>query len=446
MDGRYLLRTFGCQMNEHDSERIGGLLMADGMIPTDDAERARVIVFNTCAIRENADNKLYGNLGHLKPIKDRNPDLRIVVAGCLAQKDQGVIQQKAPWVDVVVGTHALPHLLDLLHRADVEGPQMDVREYTELFPSALPAAREDPFRAWVSIAMGCDNACTFCIVPFVRGPQRSRRMGDVLAEVQGLVERGVVEITLLGQNVNTYGRDLTVPGSPRTPLFARLLREIDGVDGLRRVRFTSPHPHDFTPDVIKAMAACEKVCEHIHFPLQSGSDAVLKAMRRSYRRERYLEWLGRIRAAVPDVGVSTDIIVGFPGETEDDFRKTLDVVERARFDSAYTFQYSPRPGTRAASLPDQVPKEVVQERFERLVALQEGIALERNGALVGRTFEVLVEGNGKKGATQARTRTNRILHLVDPLPPGTFVHARVTGAAPHHLMGETVPEPTPAGV
>jgi tRNA-2-methylthio-N6-dimethylallyladenosine synthase len=446
MDGTYLLRTFGCQMNEHDSERIGGLLMADGMTPTDDVADARVIVFNTCAIRENADNKLYGNLGHLKPLKDRNPALRIVVAGCLAQKDQGLIQEKAPWVDVVVGTHALPYLLDLLRRADDEGPQMDVREYTDLFPSALPAARRDAFRAWVSIAMGCDNACTFCIVPFVRGPQRSRSIGDVLAEVQGLARRGVVEVTLLGQNVNTYGRDLTVPSSSRTPLFARLLREVDRVDGLRRIRFTSPHPHDFTPDVIEAVAECEKVCEHIHFPLQSGSDAVLKAMRRSYRRERYLDWLERIREAVPDIAVSTDIIVGFPGETEEDFQQTLDVVGRAGFDGAYTFQYSPRPGTRAASLPDQVPKDVVQERFERLVALQERIALERNRAQVGRTFEVLVEGDGKKGSTKARTRTNRIVHLAEPLDPGSFVAARVTAAAPHHLMGGTVAAPVPVRI
>jgi len=285
---RYLIRTFGCQMNEHDSERIGGVLMADGMTPTEDPGDARVIVLNTCAIRENADNKLYGNLGHLKPLKDRRPDLRIVVAGCLAQKDQGEIQRKAPWVDVVVGTHALPHLLDLLDRAEREGPQMDVREYTDVFPSALPAARADGVRAWVSIATGCDNACTFCIVPFVRGAQRSRAMGDILAEVQGLAADGVVEVTLLGQNVNTYGRDVTVPDSSRRPLFADLLRMVNHVDGIERIRFTSPHPHDFTPDVIEAMATSEKVCEHIHFPLQSGSDRVLKAMRRSYRRERYL--------------------------------------------------------------------------------------------------------------------------------------------------------------
>jgi tRNA-2-methylthio-N6-dimethylallyladenosine synthase len=447
MEQRYLIRTFGCQMNEHDSERIGGVLMADGMRPTQDAAEASVIVLNTCAIRENADNKLYGNLGHLKPLKDARPDLRIVVAGCLAQKDQGEIQRKAPWVDVVVGTHALPHLLDLLDRSEREGPQMDVREYTEIFPSALPAAREREGRAWVSIATGCDNACTFCIVPFVRGVQRSRAIGDVLAEVQGLAAVGVVEVTLLGQNVNTYGRDISVPGSARKPLFADLLRQVNQVDGIRRIRFTSPHPHDFTPDVIEAMATSEKVCEHIHFPLQSGSDHILAAMRRSYRRERYLEWLARIKTAITEIAVSTDIIVGFPGETEEDFRQTLDVVERARFDSAYTFQYSPRPGTRAASMDDQVPKEVVQERFDRLVELQSRVTHEQNRAQVGKVEEVLVEGGGKKaGSTQARTRGNRIVHLERPLTAGTFVHAEITEAGAHHLLGALVPEPAPAGL
>jgi len=446
-DRRYLIRTFGCQMNEHDSERIGGVLMADGMTPTDDPGDARVIVLNTCAIRENADNKLYGNLGHLKPLKDRRPDLRIVVAGCLAQKDQGEIQRKAPWVDVVVGTHALPHLLDLLNRAETDGPQMDVQEYTDLFPSALPAARGDGVRAWVSIATGCDNACTFCIVPFVRGAQRSRAMGDILAEVQGLAAGGVVEVTLLGQNVNTYGRDVTVPDSSRRPLFADLLRMVNQVDGIERIRFTSPHPHDFTPDVIEAMATSEKVCEHIHFPLQSGSDRVLKAMQRSYRRGRYLSWLDRIREAIPAIAVSTDIIVGFPGETEEDFADTLDAVERARFDSAYTFQYSPRPGTRAATMPDQVPKEVVQERFDRLVALQTEITAERNRRQVGERLEVLVEGDGKRaGSTQSRTRTNRIVHLREQLPAGSFATVEITEAAAHHLLGRVVEAPQPAAV
>jgi tRNA-2-methylthio-N6-dimethylallyladenosine synthase len=444
---KYLIRTFGCQMNEHDSERIGGVLMADGMMPTDDPGDARVIVLNTCAIRENADNKLYGNLGHLKPLKDQRPDLRIVVAGCLAQKDQGEIQRKAPWVDVVVGTHALPQLLDLLERAERDGPQMDVREYTDTFPSALPAARADGVRAWVSIATGCDNACTFCIVPFVRGAQRSRAMGDILAEVQGLATSGVVEVTLLGQNVNTYGRDVSVPDSSSRPLFADLLRMVNQVDGIERIRFTSPHPHDFTPDVIDAMATSEKVCEHIHFPLQSGSDRVLKAMQRSYRRDRYLGWLDRIRDAIPTIAVSTDIIVGFPGETEADFADTLEVVERAGFDSAYTFQYSPRPGTRAATMPEQVPKEVVQERFDRLVALQTSITAERNRRHVGDVVDVLVEGDGKRaGSTQSRTRTNRIVHLHEPLAAGTFATVEITEAAAHHLLGRVVEAPQPAAV
>ena len=435
---RYLLRTFGCQMNEHDSERIAGLLTADGYVPTEEAADANVVVFNTCAIRENADNRLYGNLGHLRPLKQRNPRLRIVVAGCLAQKDGGLIQRRAPWVDVVIGTRALPGLLDLLHRAESEGPQMDVREFTEVFPSALPARREVVHHAWVSIAVGCDNACTFCIVPLVRGPQLSRPIGDVLAEVQALARRGVVEVTLLGQNVNTYGRDLTVPGSSRRPLFAELLRAANEVAGLRRIRFTSPHPHDFTPDVIEAMVDGEKVCEHIHFPLQSGSDRVLRLMQRSYRRERYLGWLERIRAAIPDIAVSTDIIVGFPGETEEDFEQTLDVVRRARFDQAYTFQYSSRPGTRAAAMEDELDKAVVQERFDRLVAQQEEISLERMREQVGRTVEVLVEGRGRRGGSQGRTRTNRVVNLDGEIAPGTFLDVRVVRSHPHHLMGVPV--------
>jgi tRNA-2-methylthio-N6-dimethylallyladenosine synthase len=437
-DRRYLLRTFGCQMNEHDSERIAGLLTADGYVSTDQAADASVVVFNTCAVRENADNRLYGNLGHLRPLKQKNPQMRIVVAGCLAQKDGGSIQQRAPWVDVVVGTHALPGLLDLLHRAEIDGPQLDVREQTETFPSALPALREVEHHAWISIAVGCDNACTFCIVPLVRGPQLSRPMGDILAEVQALGRRGVVEVTLLGQNVNTYGRDLTVPDSPRRPLFAELLRAVNDVDGLSRIRFTSPHPHDFTPDVIDAMAESDKVCEHIHFPLQSGSDRVLRAMRRSYRRERYLGWLDRIRAAIPQIAVSTDIIVGFPGETEEDFEDTLDVVARARFDQAYTFQYSPRPGTSAAAMPDQLPKDVVQARFDRLVALQNEISLERMREQVGSIVEILVEGTGRKGRVQGRTRTNRVVHVDGDHAPGTFLDVRIGAARPHHLEGELV--------
>jgi tRNA-2-methylthio-N6-dimethylallyladenosine synthase len=435
---RYLIRTFGCQMNEHDSERIAGLLDSGGMRPTERAEDAEVVVLNTCAVRENADNRLYGNLGQLRSAKTRNPRLRIVVAGCLAQKDRGEIQRRAPWVDVVVGTYALPKVLELLERSRTDGPQLDVEEYTEVFPSALPARREVRHHAWVSVSVGCDNTCSFCIVPLVRGPQRSRPLGEILAEVQGLAASGMLEVTLLGQNVNTYGRDLTVPDAPRKPLFGALLRAVDGVDGIRRVRFTSPHPHDFTPDVVEAMAECERVCEHIHFPLQSGSDAVLRRMRRSYRSRRYLAWLERIREAVPGIAVTTDIIVGFPGETDEEFEDTLRVVEEARFDAAYTFQYSPRPGTQAAGFDAQVPKGVVQERFDRLVALQERISLEKSRALEGTVHEVLIEGPGRKGGSQGRTRTNRVVNLAGDLEPGTFVDVRITRGHPHHLTGEPV--------
>jgi tRNA-2-methylthio-N6-dimethylallyladenosine synthase len=433
-------------MNEHDSERIAGLLETDGYDRTEEAAEAEVVVLNTCAVRENADNRLYGSLGHLKPLKERNPRMRIVVAGCLAQKDQGLIQRRAPWVDVVIGTHALPSLLELIRAAERDGPQMDVREYTEVFPSALPARRESSWHAWVSVSVGCDNRCTFCIVPLVRGPQLSRSVGDILAEVQGLTGEGVVEVTLLGQNVNTYGRDLTVPGSSRRPMFAELLRALNEVDGIRRIRFTSPHPHEFTEDVVEAMAACEAVCEHIHFPLQSGSDRVLRTMKRSYRSERYLSWLKRIRAAIPGVAVTTDIIVGFPGETEEDFQETLRVTGTARFDAAFTFQYSPRPGTPAAAYPDQVTKEVVQERFDRLVQLQERISLERNQDMVSQTFEVLVEGQGRKGNLQGRTRTNKLVHFAGNLEPGTFGDVVLTGAHPHHLDGHLLGDPIVAAV
>ncbi|MGH2555248.1 MAG: tRNA (N6-isopentenyl adenosine(37)-C2)-methylthiotransferase MiaB [Actinomycetota bacterium] len=428
-------------MNEHDSERIAGLLETDGYARTDEAAEAEVVVINTCAVRENADNRLYGTLGHLKPLKESNPRMRIVVAGCLAQKDQGLIQRKAPWVDVVIGTHALPSLLELIRTAEREGPQMDVREFTEVFPSALPSHRESAWHAWVSVSVGCDNRCTFCIVPLVRGPQLSRSLGDILGEVETLAREGVIEVTLLGQNVNTFGRDLTVPGSSRHPQFADLLRAVNEIDGIRRIRFTSPHPHDFTEDVVEAMADCEAVCEHIHFPLQSGSDRVLRAMKRSYRSERYLSWLERIRAAIPGVAVTTDIIVGFPGETEEDFQETLRVVETARYDAAFTFQYSPRPGTPAFAHDEQVPKQVLQERFDRLVDLQERISQQKNDDLIGKTFEILVEGEGRKGNLKGRTRSNKLVHFAGDLGPGAFADVLLTAAHPHHLQGDLVREP-----
>jgi len=429
----YFVRTFGCQMNEHDSERIAGLLEAEGYTKADDADAADLVVLNTCAIRENADNRLYGTLGQLKHAKQRRPEMRIAVGGCLVQKDKGLIIERAPWVDAAFGTFAVGELPALLERRERTGvPAFEFREQTEVFPSALPARRTDPFHAWVAVSVGCDNACTFCIVPSVRGPQVSRRMGEILDEVGALMDEGVVEVTLLGQNVNTYGRDLD-----GRPLFAELLRALDGVDGLRRVRFTSPHPHDFTPDVIDAMASSSVVCEHIHFPMQSGSDRVLRRMRRSYRIERYLAWLEQIRDAIPAVAVSTDIIVGFPGETEEDFAGTLAAVERARFDSAYTFRYSVRPGTEAAGMDGGVDPAMVAERFDRLVAAQERISLERNQAAIGERVEILIEEpasrKDRRRAT-GRTRTNKIVHVPGAgRVAGEFVDVVVTGAHPHHL-------------
>ncbi|MGH2693463.1 MAG: tRNA (N6-isopentenyl adenosine(37)-C2)-methylthiotransferase MiaB [Actinomycetota bacterium] len=436
MEGKtYFIRTFGCQMNEHDSERMAGMLEAEGYAPVARAEEASVVLFNTCCIRENADERLYGNLGHMKALKDTRPDLRIVVGGCLAQKDKHLVQRKAPWVDVVLGTHNLGSLPRLLREAE-SGPAFEIAEQTKVFPSALPARRFSPWHAWVSISIGCNNSCTFCIVPAVRGREKSRRMGDILDEVQALVADGVVEVTLLGQNVNSYGRDLS-----GRPLFSELLRAMDDVEGLERVRFTSPHPKDFRADTVAAMAESRTVCEHIHLPVQAGSDRVLKRMKRAYNRAKYLEKVAMVRDAIPDVAITTDIIVGFPGESEEDFVQTLSLVEAVRYDAAYTFQYSPRPMTEAVGFDDQIPKEVVQERFDRLVAVQERISFERNAEAVGRAEEVLVEGPSRKDAARltGRTRSNKLVHFrSDGAEEGSFRTVRITGSHPHHLDGELV--------
>src|SRR6188768_2597949 len=368
----YEVRTYGCQMNVHDSERLSGLLEDAGYVAAAAGDQADVVVFNTCAVRENADNKLYGNLSHLAPIKAANPAMQIAVGGCLAQKDRSTITAKAPYVDVVFGTHNIGSLPVLLERARIqEEAQVEILESLEVFPSTLPTKRDSAYAAWVSISVGCNNTCTFCIVPALRGKEKDRRPGEILAEIEALVGEGVSEVTLLGQNVNSYG----VEFGDRLA-FGKLLRACGEVDGLERVRFTSPHPKDFTDDVIAAMAETPNVMPQLHMPLQSGSDKVLKAMRRSYRQAKYLGIIERVRAAMPEAAITTDIIVGFPGETEEDFQGTLDVVRQARFSSAFTFQYSKRPGTPAATLDDQLPKAVVQERYMRLVELQERISWE----------------------------------------------------------------------
>ncbi|WP_297411891.1 tRNA (N6-isopentenyl adenosine(37)-C2)-methylthiotransferase MiaB [Naasia sp.] len=437
----YEVRTFGCQMNVHDSERLSGSLEAAGYVAAD-GEEADVVVINTCAVRENADNKLYGNLGHLASVKRRHAGMQIAVGGCLAQKDKNVILEKAPWVDVVFGTHNMGSLPTLLERARHNGEaQLEILESLEVFPSTLPAKRDSIYSGWVSISVGCNNTCTFCIVPSLRGKEKDRRPGDVLAEIQALVDDGAIEVTLLGQNVNSYGVEF---GDRHA--FGKLLRAAGTIDGLQRIRFTSPHPAAFTDDVIDAMAETPAVMPQLHMPLQSGSDRILRAMRRSYRSEKFLGILDRVRTRMPDAAISTDIIVGFPGETEEDFQETLRVVEAARFGSAFTFQYSIRPGTPAATLPDQVPKAVVQERYERLAALQERISWEENERQVGRSVEILVAtGEGRKDSASARLsgrgRDGRLVHFEvtpgsDVPRPGDLVTATVTRAAPFHLLAD----------
>ncbi|MDR0283985.1 MAG: tRNA (N6-isopentenyl adenosine(37)-C2)-methylthiotransferase MiaB [Propionibacteriaceae bacterium] len=438
----YEVITYGCQMNVHDSERIAGLLEAAGYHPAAEGTTPDVIVFNTCAVRENADNRLYGNLGHLAPLKVAHPGLQIAVGGCMAQMEQSLVVKKAPWVDVVFGTHNVGHLPELLERARREGTaQLEILDSLVAFPSTLPVRRESAYSGWVTISVGCNNTCTFCIVPSVRGRETDRRPGDILAEVTQLAGQGVQEITLLGQNVNTYGVEFGDRDA-----FAKLLRACGEVAGLRRVRFASPHPAYFTDSVIAAMAETGNVMPSLHMPLQSGSDTILKAMRRAYRRDRFLAILDAVRARLPEAAVTTDIIVGFPGETEADFEATLDVVREARFAAAFTFQYSVRPGTPAGAREDQVPHAVVQERYERLVEVIDAIAWAENKALVGREVEVLfATGEGRKDGTtrrlSGRARDNRLVHVAVPegaaVPrPGDLARATITYAAPHHLIAD----------
>ncbi|MBX3091565.1 MAG: tRNA (N6-isopentenyl adenosine(37)-C2)-methylthiotransferase MiaB [Cryobacterium sp.] len=439
----YEVRTFGCQMNVHDSERLSGMLDAAGFARADGAE-ADIVVINTCAVRENADNKLYGTLGMLASVKRSHEGMQIAVGGCLAQKDRGMILEKAPWVDVVFGTHNMGSLPTLLERARHNGEaQLEILESLDVFPSTLPTRRESTYSGWVSISVGCNNTCTFCIVPSLRGKEKDRRPGDILAEVQALVDDGAIEVTLLGQNVNSYGVEF---GDRQA--FGKLLRAAGEIAGLERIRFTSPHPAAFTDDVIDAMAQTPAVMPQLHMPLQSGSDRILRAMRRSYRSEKFLGILDRVRSSIPDAAITTDIIVGFPGETEDDFLETLRVVQESRFASAFTFQYSIREGTPAATMPDQVPKEVVQERYERLAALQEQISWEENQKQIGTTAEVLVaNGEGRKDADthrlSGRARDGRLVHFDVPagseIPrPGDIVSVIVTSAAPFHLLADSI--------
>ncbi|HEX4056869.1 MAG TPA: tRNA (N6-isopentenyl adenosine(37)-C2)-methylthiotransferase MiaB [Galbitalea sp.] len=443
----YEVRTYGCQMNVHDSERLSGSLEAAGYVRADN-QQADVVVINTCAVRENADNKLYGNLGILASVKREHEGMQIAVGGCLAQKDKSVILDKAPWVDVVFGTHNMGALPALLERARHNGEaQLEILESLDVFPSTLPTRRESTYSGWVSVSVGCNNTCTFCIVPALRGKEKDRRPGDILAEIQALVDDGAIEVTLLGQNVNSYGVEF---GDRQA--FGKLLRSAGDIDGLERIRFTSPHPAAFTDDVIDAMAETPAVMPQLHMPLQSGSDAILKAMKRSYRSTKFLGILDRVRARIPNAAISTDIIVGFPGETDADFEETLRVVREARFASAFTFQYSIRPGTPAATMEHQVPKAIVQERYERLTALQDEISWQENRTLIGTEARVLVGVEGTKDAAthrmSGRSEDSRLVHfevprqrsvpeLADAPRPGDVVTVTITDAKPYYLLADS---------
>ena len=439
MERTYSVETYGCQMNVHDSERIAGLLDDAGYVPVTEGEQADIVVFNTCAVRENADNKLYGNLSFLAPIKKLNPGMQIAVGGCLAQKDQSTILKKAPYVDVVFGTHNVGSLPALLERARIEEEaQIEIKEALEHFPSTLPARRLSAFSAWVSVSVGCNNTCTFCIVPTLRGIEKDRSEEDILREIRALVAQGVIEITLLGQNVNAYGVDF---GDRQA--FAKLLRKCGDIDGLERVRFMSPHPRDFTDDVIEAMAETHNVMPHLHMPLQSGSDRILQSMRRSYRSDRYLKILENVRSAIPHSSITTDIIVGFPGESEEDFQATLDLCTEAQFAAAYTYQYSIRPGTPAATMPDQISAAVVGERYTRLHEHQQLISLGVNKRAIGKKMRVLVgEYEGRRDARESRltgkSEDFRLVHFADSsnARAGDFVDVQITDASAHYLIGE----------
>ena len=430
-------------MNEHDSERLAGLLVADGLVPATSDADADVIVLNTCTIRENADLKLYSALGQLKALKESRPELQIAVGGCLAQKDRGTILERANWVDVVFGTHNLASAPSLLRRARNEGPLVEIWDAPDPVTSrdmapALYAVRELPFAAWMTIQTGCDNTCAYCIVPRVRGGEISRPLEDLINEATMLADSGVTEITVLGQNVNSYGRDIT----GRRPLFAELLRALGEVTGLERIRFTSPHPKDLRPETIAAMADTKSVCNQLHLPLQSGSNRVLSAMRRGYRVERYVEKLEAARAAIPELAVTTDLIVGFPGESDREFDETLEVVAACEFDLAYTFIFSPREGTRAADMVDSfVAGDVIKERFRRLKDVTDRSALRHHQARVGRREEVLVEGPSRRNERMlsGRTRQGKLIHFPvteNAARSGSLVSVDVTYGAPYYLLGE----------
>jgi tRNA-2-methylthio-N6-dimethylallyladenosine synthase len=430
----YFVTTFGCQMNAHDSERIKGMLESLGLGEAVSQEDADVIVFNTCTVREKPDQRFAAHLAQAAALKRADPERVIAVGGCYAEAQRERIFELYPCVDVAFGPGSIPHLGDWIGAGGYGVARGRFGLEDRSFAAQLPSHRQRPLQAWVQVSMGCNSVCSYCIVPAVRGREISRRPGEIVAEVTQLASDGVREVTLLGQNVNSWGRDL-LP-DVRTD-FGELLRAVDAVPGVERIRFTSPHPKDFRDPVIAAMAECEAVCEHTHLPLQSGSTRILKAMRRTYGRDRYLSLVEKLRGAIPDLALTTDIIVGFPGETEADFEETLEVVEEVRYDGAFTFVFSPRKGTEAASMPDHVPEETKRERIERLVDLVQRIAAERNLERVGRLEEVLVEGASRTDPSllRGRTRRNTTVNFSGAARPGDLAQVRVESATSTTLRG-----------
>ena len=436
---KYYVKTFGCQMNEHDSEKIAGMFELDGMTKANSEENADVLFINTCTIRENADDKLYGTLGQLKQWKNEQSDRKLLVGGCAAQKDKTLVRDRAPWVDVVIGTHNLTNIINLLNQSEDWGPLTEVVDEIEEMPTDAPSIRESEHSAWLTIQIGCNNSCTFCIVPSVRGPEISRRPSDIINEAKQLVESGIKEITLLGQNVNSYGRDLKIDNKS-TPYFAKLLTQLNEIDGLSRIRFTSPHPKDFKEETIYAVKELDKVCNQIHVPLQSGSSKLLSKMHRGYNKERFIQKIDMIKSIVPDVSLTTDIIVGFPGETDEDFSDTMDIVNYAEFDSIYMFQFSPRPGTAAYDMSeDFIDKDIITERFQYLKKVQTDISERRLKRFIGTTQSILVEKISKKNDQifTGKIDSGQITHIDKAgVSLGDIVDVNIVDSTPFYLKAE----------
>lgn len=434
---KFLIKTFGCQMNKHDSERMAGLLVEAGYVPADNLKEADIVIFNTCCVRKHAEERLWGNVGALKTLKKNKSELIIAVGGCLAQKYRENVLKRCPHVNIIFGTHNIANLVNLIKKTK-EGnlPVVEILEEPFKPPTVLPTLREKKWHAWVTITTGCNNFCSYCIVPYVRGREISRPIEEIINEMEEFAREGVIEVTLLGQNVNSYGKDLYGKSQ-----FAKLLREIDQIEGIKRIKFATSHPRDFSDEIIEAISGCQKVCEHVHLPVQAGSDRILKLMKRGYTKEEYLKIVEKLRQQIPKVSITTDIMVGFPSETDEDFNETLDVVKKACFDQAFTFIYSPRPDTFAFEMEDQVPTEVKLKRFKQLIDLQTNNSLKQNIKLIGQIEEVFVEGTSKKNPSMlsGRTRTNKIVNF-----SGTnelinrFVKVRIKEAHPFHLIGELI--------